>query len=203
MTMKCVAPIFAAVAFLATTGSASSDESTQARALVTASGSSVSASQAALPTPRQIGEIADWISANMDLPASVLQPRLELATGAKLMALRYPGLSKRHPGIHAKYHGKMLLEVESNLLAVYDRSSQTIYLSAGWTGSTPAEMSILVHEMVHHLQNVGNVHYECAAAQERPAYIAQDRWLKRFGQDLETTFEVDMFTIFVKSGCVW
>ena len=33
--------------------------------------------------------------------------------------------------------------------AIYDDGSRTIYLPEDWTGATPAEVSLLVHEMVH------------------------------------------------------
>jgi hypothetical protein len=78
-----------------------------------------------------------------------------------------------------------------------------VYLPEGWSGATPAEVSMLVHEMVHHLQNVGNIKYECASAREKPAYLAQDQWLHDFGKNLATEFEVDMFTIVVKSACMF
>ena len=38
-------------------------------------------------------------------------------------------------------------------VAVYDDATRTIYLAEGWSGATRAELSVLVHEMVHHLQS--------------------------------------------------
>jgi hypothetical protein len=61
----------------------------------------------------------------------------------------------------------------------------------------------LVHEMVHHLQNVNGQKFECPAAREKPAYLAQDQWLKQFGHTLENDFNVDMFTVVVKSACIF
>ena len=81
--------------------------------------------------------------------------------------------------------------------------SKTIYLADGWTGKTPAELSILVHEMVHHLQNVGQLKFECPQAREELAYRAQDRWLHLFGRDLERDFELDGFSILVKTRCFY
>jgi uncharacterized protein DUF6647 len=81
-------------------------------------------------------------------------------------------------------------------------TTKTIFLPATWAGTTPAELSILVHEMVHHLQNVAKLKYDCPAAREKLAYQAQDRWLKRFGQDLEKEFEIDMLMLLVTSACM-
>ena len=49
------------------------------------------------------------------------------------------------------------------VMAVYSDATHAIMLTHSWTGQTPAELSILVHEMVHHLQN--------KAAQPHPGSI--------------------------------
>jgi len=59
-----------------------------------------------------------------------------------------------------------------------------------------------VHEMVHHLQNLAGVKFECPAAREKTAYLAQDKWLARFGKSLENDFDVDMFTVVISSACM-
>ena len=86
-------------------------------------------------------------------------------------------------------------------VAIYDDANRTIYLPLTWRGGTAAELSVLVHEMVHHLQNVGGIRYECPAAREELAYRAQDKWLGLFGQDLERAFEIDKFTLKVSTSC--
>ena len=54
--------------------------------------------------------------------------------------------------------------------------------------AAPAELSILVHEMVHHFQNMLGLKYECPQAREALAYRAQDQWLGLFGRDLGDGF---------------
>jgi hypothetical protein len=56
--------------------------------------------------------------------------------------------------------------------------------------------------MVHHLQNLAGVKFECPAAREKAAYLAQDKWLARFGKSLESDFDVDMFTVVISSACM-
>jgi hypothetical protein len=80
---------------------------------------------------------------------------------------------------------------------------QTIYLAEGWSGGTAAGLSILVHEMVHHFQNVLGVKHECPQEREKLAYKAQDRWLSLFGHTLETDFELDGFSLLAKTGCFY
>jgi hypothetical protein len=88
-------------------------------------------------------------------------------------------------------------------IAVYDNEMKTIYLPKDWAGSTPAELSILVHEMVHHLQGATKTRYECPQAREQLAYAAQEKWLRLFGRNLESEFEIDPLTLVVSTRCIY
>jgi hypothetical protein len=59
-----------------------------------------------------------------------------------------------------------------------------------------------VHEMVHHLQNLAGLKFACAGEREKPAYLAQDKFLRQHGLDLEKEFDVDMFTVVAISACM-
>ena len=90
----------------------------------------------------------------------------------------------------------------STLVALYDDATRTIYLAEGWTGATPRERSVLVHEMAHHVQNLAGPDATAAAAErEAEAYALQDRWLARSGETLETAFEIDALTLLVLTRC--
>jgi hypothetical protein len=56
--------------------------------------------------------------------------------------------------------------------------------------------------MVHHLQNLGQLKYDCPAAREKLAYQAQDEWLKLYESNLEKEFEIAKVTVLVTSGCM-
>jgi hypothetical protein len=114
-----------------------------------------------------------WLSINFPLPANLNHPGIKFASAAEMIAQR--------TGVSAS-------EISSDIVALYSNESKTIYLMDGWTGKTPAELSILVHEMVHHLQNVGQLKFACSEEREELAYKAQDDWLHLFGRDLEPTF---------------
>ena len=125
-----------------------------------------------------------WLSINFPLPANLNHPGIKFVSAAEMIAQR--------TGVSAS-------EISSDILALYSNESKTIYLMDGWTGKTPAELSILVHEMVHHLQNVGQLKFACSQEREELAYKAQDDWLHLFGRDLERDFQMDPFSILVKS----
>jgi len=143
--------------------------------------------------------IVIWLSANFDLPASYDYPKVELVPLTQIAALRYRGLvSNREPRALAEQPRNPGLDT----LAVYDDAKKTIYLPERWTGSSPAELSVLVHEMVHHLQNVAKLKFECPQARETAAYAAQEKWLGLFGHTLSEEFEIDGLTILVRTNCM-
>ena len=92
---------------------------------------------------------------------------------------------------------------QRRVVALYDNKSRTIFLPDDWIGKSPVDQSVLVHEMVHHLQNLANLKFECPTAREKLAYLAQDKWLGRFGTSLEKEFDVDMFTVLISSACMY
>jgi len=149
---------------------------------------------------RQVAAIETWIAAEFNLPAIREHPRLKLVSPAKIAALRFKVLlSNPKTGIAANDHGTS--PAQGDTVALYHDATQSIYLPEGWSGSTPAELSVLVHEMVHHFQNVLGLKHECPQEREKLAYIAQDRWLSLFGQSLSGDFALDPFSLFIKIAC--
>jgi len=136
--------------------------------------------------------IVIWLSANFSIPANFELPHVEYAPSANMADIRS---NHTHSAVE-------LTQITSDVVALYDDKRRTIILPEGWSGTTPAELSVLVHEMVHHLQNVSGDEFECVGARERPAYLAQDKWLKQFGRSLESEFKIDMFTIVARSVCM-
>lgn len=135
--------------------------------------------------PPLLATIALWLEANFDLPLPAEVPTLVTVPAAELVAMRYG------PGATAPVE----------VVATYDAARGTIYLTEGWTGRTPAELSVLVHEMVHHLQSAAEMRFACPAEREKLAYRAQDAWLGLFGSDLESTFGIDAATLLVGTVC--
>jgi hypothetical protein len=146
--------------------------------------------------------IARWLSAEFGLPANYTHPRIELVSLPKMATVlrRRIGLNPQTDAV-AEFNDQRLLQRARDIAAVYEDATRTIYLPEGWTGGTPAEVSVLVHEMVHHLQNAGGLKYECAGAREAVAYKAQQAWLARSGRDFFTEFDLDPMTLLVRTSC--
>ena len=150
---------------------------------------------------QQITAMETWVSNQFDLPIMHEHPRIELAPPAKIASLRFTDLLS-DPGSQVEPNNRAP-SAQHDTIAIYDDATRTIYLPEGWSGSTPAELSVLVHEMVHHFQNLLGLKHECPQEREKLAYIAQDRWLGLFGHSLADDFALDPFSLFVKTTCFY
>jgi hypothetical protein len=140
--------------------------------------------------------ISLWLSASFSLPASDALPAVVFASQSEIVALRYKGLAGSPWSATAAAQSGPL-----EVVSVYDDATKTIYLPERWTGRTPADLSVLVHETVHHLQNLAGLKYECPQQREQLAYQAQDQWLKLFNRNLSGEFEIDELTLLVNTRC--
>ena len=170
-------------------------------ARVTADSSAVQPqSEATRATRDLLDEIVTWLGSNFDLPAAADHPAVAFVSQSKLETMRAEdrafsrGLTQGAVGDEP---------APRRVVAVYDINLKTIFLPDDWNGKSPAGQSILVHEMVDHLQNLAGLKFECPMAREKVAYMAQDKWLKRFGTSLELEFELDMFTVLISSACMY
>lgn len=148
--------------------------------------------------------IVTWLSINYGLPASYDHPRIERVPAAQMDAVRARIAGSTTAGDATAGLGQAeSSESGRSIEAFYDDTSRTIYLPQGWVGATPEELSVLVHEMVHHLQNVGGLKYACPQAREKPAYQAQDKWLAQFNRNLTDSFALDPVTVLVRTNCLY
>jgi hypothetical protein len=129
--------------------------------------------------------IVHWLAANFSLSHAKI-PALVSVPPKALVEMRYGSTANVAIG---------------EILAVYDQAGPTIYLSSEWSGGSPAEVSVVVHEMVHHLQSAAGVIFACPNAREELAYRAQDAWLGLFGESLESAFGLDEATLKILAVC--
>ena len=153
-------------------------------------------------TPASLDEIAKWLSANFELPYSSEPPRLERVSQLRLYQLRSKAFLPLQSQAIGGEHSTPPPQFQREVVAVYDDANRTVYLPESWTGTSIAEQSVLVHEMVHHLQNLAGLKFACAGEREKPAYLAQDQWLRSQGRELEKEFDVDLFTVVALSACM-
>jgi hypothetical protein len=97
--------------------------------------------------------------------------------------------------------GEGVIAGSSEVVALYDAEAEAIIVSDSWTGGSAAEISVLVHEMVHHLQKEAGMIFAYPAERERLAYRAQDDWLQLFDHDIQSAFGIDPALILVATVC--
>ena len=114
----------------------------------------------------------------------------------------YQSSSSNRPGELNLQENPGQIGKQRTVASLYNNMTKTIYLTPQWTGRTPAELSVLVHEMVHHLQNVSGKRYACPQEREKLAYQAQEKWLSMFGRSLSSEFELDRFSLLLATVCM-
>lgn len=131
--------------------------------------------------------IVTWLSVNFGLPAIYDHPDVVVTSEAHITRLRY--------GTDQVSDGR-------TVVAIYNDKTHSIMLTNAWAGQTPAELSILVHEMVHHLQKKAGSTYACTGEREALAYAAQAKWLGQFGTDLNREFSIDPMALKIATSCM-
>jgi len=135
-----------------------------------------------------------WLSSNFDLPAVHQHPEIRFVSQQEMVAVRFAGLVPNMTSEH---------NAASEIVALYDDRTRTILLSDRWKSDAPVELSVLVHELVHHMQNLAQLTYPCPEAREAMAYAAQEKWLSLFGQSLAKAFDLDPLTLKVRTSCMF
>ncbi len=149
--------------------------------------------------PALLRAIATWLHVDFDLPLVTDLPNIAFAPSKTMVAFRY----KDVPSDRMVVSEATGDAPSSDIVALYSDQGRTIYLPNDWSGRSPADVSVVVHEMVHHLQNLAGLKYACPEAREAPAYEAQKRWLALFGTDLEHALDLDPMTVFVHTHCFY
>ena len=72
--------------------------------------------------------------------------------------------------------------VDETLNGAYDLSNHRVILVQPWDAKTPRDRSVLLHELIHHVQ-LENRGYECLQAPEWEAYELQEAYLAQQGVD--------------------
>jgi len=79
---------------------------------------------------------------------------------------------------------------------LYDPARLEIRLLRPWSPASVTDVSVLLHELVHHRQQEAR-HWYCPGQQEESAYRLQQAWLAEQGE----TFAVNWITVILEAGC--
>ncbi len=86
--------------------------------------------------------------------------------------------------------------------ALYSDRDHSIYLPEGWKADDLRRHSILLHELVHHLQYLNHVKVTCVSEYELQAFKLQVTWLNEQGvEDPLDLLGIDPFLLFMLGHC--
>lgn len=121
-----------------------------------------------------------WLDAHSDLPRRTSAPLIRLVGADRVASLQ--ATSRSSKSAHTR--------------GLYDPETATVYLVRPWESRDPHDVSVLLHELVHHRQAEAG-HWYCAGAQELPAYRLQEAWLAAQG----LRANVNWIAVVLDSGC--
>ena len=104
-----------------------------------------------------------WLGANTPFDTNHDIPNVLFLTQAQMEELYYVDGADRFPN---QLHG------------LYNTENKTIILPETWDRRKPWDMAVLLHEMVHYLQDVNELEFECTAQMEKDAWPIQQQHLK-------------------------
>jgi hypothetical protein len=121
-----------------------------------------------------------WLDTHTDLPRREAPPRIQLTSHAHASGIAHSHQTSASP----------------TLRGLYDPEAETVWLVQPWDARNPYDVSVLLHELVHHRQAAAG-HWYCPGAQELPAYRIQQAWLN----DLGLEPDVNWIAVVIEAGC--
>ena len=107
-----------------------------------------------------------WITASMGMDGRLEAPNVVRLTQEELNAgSQHAGLLGEQYFVHGQYRP----------------AENTVYLREDFDLQNPYHRSVLVHELVHYIQDIRNIHYDCQAMYEEEAYRLQAQWNEENG----------------------
>src|SRR5882757_722547 len=161
MTMKRLSLPVVLVTLVASVASSAQDYQPGSFMPASVAESSQPRNEMARPTEALLDEIVIWLSSNFDLPAIKDRPTIVFASRTKLAAMRAEDQAFSQRRVRASdSEGPVVPTDQRRVVALYDNNLKAILLADDWTETSQADQSVLVHEVVHHLQNLGRLKFE-------------------------------------------
>ena len=125
-----------------------------------------------------VAAMVGWIASVSDLPEPERPPSVARVPPGELAELARPPDSR-------------LPHAGDTYVALYRPRDRTVVLRADWSRESLRDRSILLHELVHHMQREAGRRYPCRGAREAHAYALQHRWLQARGAGLLETLRIN------------
>jgi len=129
-----------------------------------------------------------WIASVSDLSEPAGAPEVRRLPAAEIAERARPP-DARQPHAGERY------------VALYRSETDTILVQRDWSRERLRDRSILLHELVHHMQDAAGRSYACPGVREREAYGLQRRWLERRGGSLRETLGINALHLVLVTRC--
>ena len=103
-----------------------------------------------------------WLGANTPFDTNHDIPNVLFLSQTQMEQMFYKGNDKMPNTLHG----------------LYDQESDTIILPDTWDRRKAWDLGVLLHEMVHYLQDQNDMDFNCTAEMERESWPIQQRYLK-------------------------
>ena len=104
-----------------------------------------------------------WLGANTTLDTNHDIPKVLFLPQAEMEVLYYKEDADKNTN---QLHG------------LYDQQNDTIILPESWDRRDPWDLGVLLHEMIHYLQDMNDIQFQCTAEMEKNAWPIQQKYLK-------------------------
>ena len=104
-----------------------------------------------------------WLGANTSLSTNFDTPRVIFLPQQQLEQMFYGDNEHLPDALHGMYH----------------KDQDNIYLPDTWDRRSAWDMGVLVHEMVHYLQDMNEMKFNCSQEMEKMAWPIQQKYLKQ------------------------
>ena len=140
-----------------------------------------------------------WISTTTGWPISEPPTITYIESGQEMFMMSQECDTKPNQPICETYDGEA-----TNILALYNHQTKTIFLNKDFWWASTRDQSILLHELVHHMQYSTDYEFydkQCKGDIEKEAYDLQEVWLKKRGRTLFGTIELGPLLRHVLTQC--
>ena len=122
-----------------------------------------------------------WLGANSDFNVDMDIPQVLFLPQAQMEQMYYQG-SEKHGDLHA----------------FYDTKRDTIILPDTWDRRKPWDLSVLLHEIIHYVQDQNDIQFNCVQEMEAKTWPLQQKYLQ---QVHDVGWDYDRLWHFMISHC--
>lgn len=138
--------------------------------------------------PELMMSLMIWIATVTALPVPNAVPEIERLDGRQMWDMLHTDIPYESRG-------------SSDVIAIYNLEKRIMHLRHDWAPKGHKNLSVLVHELVHHMQSEAGKKFACRGEMEREAYEVQIAYLDKYGLKIEELFQINAMFLMAVTSC--